>query len=162
MTGTAADELASAAVVPTDEPAVASEKPLKGLLKSSSTSGETKSKKKVSFSETLLVFCDDWPVELMPQIIALKSPSDFNLLEVAAQGYMFEPPIEYQDVLSFDPPPDYRDISNQQNEESEAGASGQENISPGSGTSPPVQPFLISDPADGKCLSFVIKLFPQS
>lgn len=115
MTGTAADTTVAAAAdpdavspaTPAPEP---QNKPLKGLLKSSPSSGD-KSKKRVQFSETLLVFCDDWPEELMPQIIALKSPSDFSLVEVAAQGYMFEPPVEYQDCLSFDPPPDYRDMS---------------------------------------------------
>lgn len=113
MTGTstaAADDPAAAAVPesPADQP-VELCKPLKSLLKTTQSSGD-KSKKRVQFSETLLVFCDDWPEELMPQIIALKSPSDFSLVEVAAQGYMFEPPAEYQDCLSFDPPPDYRDL----------------------------------------------------
>lgn len=84
-------------------------KPLKGLLKKK-FADDPKKKKRVKFSETMMVFCDDWPMEIMPQIIALKSPSDFNLVEVAASGYMFEPPIEYQDCLPFDPPPDYRDI----------------------------------------------------
>jgi hypothetical protein len=113
MTGTAAtdDPAAAAAAVPespAEQPADLC-KPLKSLLKTSHSSGD-KCKKRVQFSETLLVFCDDWPEELMPQIIALKSPSDFSLVEVAAQGYMFEPPAEYQDCLSFDPPPDYRDL----------------------------------------------------
>ena len=86
-------------------------KQLKGLLKkpvrerSIKANGE---RKRVTFSETMQVFCDDWPQNLMPQIIALKSPTDFNLVEV--QGYMFEPPVEYQDFLPFDPPPDYRDL----------------------------------------------------
>ena len=122
MTGTSAGGDAASAAVPDDaspNPSPVKQsadlcKPLKSLLKTSlSKTGlpsVEKSNKRVSFSETLLVFCDDWPDELMPQIIALKSPSDFSLVEVAAQGYMFEPPAEYQDCLSFDPPPDYRDM----------------------------------------------------
>lgn len=77
----------------------------KGLKDSTKTSN---GRKRVTFSETMQVFCDDWPQNLMPQIIALKSPTDFNLVEV--QGYMFEPPVEYQDFLPFEPPPDYRDL----------------------------------------------------
>lgn len=86
-------------------------KQLKGLLKKPVRDRPIKSsgeRKRVKFSETMQVFCDDWPQNLMPQIIALKSPTDFNLVEV--QGYMFEPPVEYQDFLPFDPPPDYRDL----------------------------------------------------
>lgn len=89
-------------------------KKLKGLLKKpspdKSKNRNDKNRKRVTFSETMMVFCDDWPMEYMPQIMAMKSPSDFNLVEVAASGYMFEPPIEYQDCLPFDPPPDYRDV----------------------------------------------------
>ena len=88
-------------------------KKLKGLLKkpgSDKKSRADRSGRRVTFSETMMVFCDDWPMEYMPQIMAMKSPSDFNLVEVAASGYMFEPPIEYQDCLPFDPPPDYRDV----------------------------------------------------
>lgn len=91
-------------------------KKLKGLLKKPSpdkksrNNGDRSHNKRVTFSETMMVFCDDWPMEYMPQIMAMKSPSDFNLVEVAASGYMFEPPIEYQDCLPFDPPPDYRDV----------------------------------------------------
>ena len=98
-------------------------KPLKGLLKktkSSDSTGSSSSKKKrrVKFAETMMVWwvpSDDWSEELMPQMIALKSPSEFNLVEIAAQtGYMFEPPAEYKDLdfLPFDPPPDYRDCIN--------------------------------------------------
>ena len=89
-------------------------KELKGLLKKIPTdkcngkeNGKDK-KKKVTFSDTMMVFCDDWPDNQTPQIITLKSPTDFNLVEV--QGYMFEPPIEYRDFMEFDPPPDYRDF----------------------------------------------------
>lgn len=88
-------------------------KKLKGLLKKPGTDKKSRSDRsgrRVTFSETMMVFCDDWPMEYMPQIMAMKSPSDFNLVEVAASGYMFEPPIEYQDCLPFDPPPDYRDV----------------------------------------------------
>uniref|UniRef100_T1K6V6 Uncharacterized protein n=1 Tax=Tetranychus urticae TaxID=32264 RepID=T1K6V6_TETUR len=101
-------------VVPV-KPLPSSDKPLKGLLKrnkcesNSSSSEDKKSKKRVKFAETMMVFCDDWPEEIMPQIIALKSPTDFNLIEIVASGFMFEPPVEYQDLLPFDPPPDYQD-----------------------------------------------------
>lgn len=105
-------------------------KPLKGLLKKakssdsqdSSTSNGSKKKRRVKFAETMMVFCDDWPEELMPQIIPItfKSSNEFNLVELAAQSYMnsymFEPPAEYKDLdldfLPFDPPPDYRDCIN--------------------------------------------------
>ena len=91
-------------------------KPLKGLLKKSSSSSSSssssegqsvkKEKKRVKFAETTTVVWEDWPEDIIPPI---KPPSDFNLVEIAAQGFMFEPPIEYQDLLPFDPPPDYRD-----------------------------------------------------
>ena len=99
-------------------------KPLKGLLKKAKSSDSTgsasgKKKRRVKFAETMMVWwvpSDDWSDELMmPQMIALKSPSEFNLVEIAAQtGYMFEPPAEYKDLdfLPFDPPPDYRDCIN--------------------------------------------------
>ncbi|XP_054154516.1 putative uncharacterized protein DDB_G0282133 [Oppia nitens] len=80
----------------------------KGISEKSMKGNVNKGHKRVKFSETMQVFCDDWPQNLMPQIIALKSPTDFNLVEV--QGYMFEPPVEYQDLLPFEPPPDYRDF----------------------------------------------------
>ena len=64
--------------------------------------------KRVKFSETMQVFCYELPDNQMPQIIALKSPAEMNLMEF--QSYMFEPPAEYQDFLTFEPPPDYRDF----------------------------------------------------
>ncbi|KAI1282155.1 hypothetical protein HDE_13109 [Halotydeus destructor] len=107
---------------PPIRPAKAVPRKLKGLLKKSwsecgteTTDGRIpddkggKRRKNVTFSETMMVFCDDWPMELMPHIVAMKSPGDFNLVEMT-QGYMFEPPAEYQDMLPFDPPLDYRDI----------------------------------------------------
>ena len=94
--------------------------PLQGLLKKTQKpepgTDSSQRKRRVRFADTMMVFCDDWPEELMPQIIALKSPSDFNLVEIAAQGYMFEPPAEYKDMLPFDPPPDYRDCVNNLND----------------------------------------------
>lgn len=64
--------------------------------------------KRVKFSETMQVFLYEMPDNQMPQIIALKSPAELNLMEF--QQYMFEPPAEYQDFLAFEPPPDYRDF----------------------------------------------------
>lgn len=87
--------------------------PLRGLLKKTQKpepgTDASQKRRRVRFADTMMVFCDDWPEELMPQILAVKSPSDLSLVEVAAQGYMFEPPAEYKDMLPFDPPPDYRD-----------------------------------------------------
>ena len=61
--------------------------------------------KRVKFSETMQVFCYEMP-DQMPQIIALKP--DANLMEF--QSFMYDPPAEYQDLLTFEPPPDYRDF----------------------------------------------------
>lgn len=90
-------------------------KPSKGLLKPSQTSefstdGSARCKKHVKFSDTMMVFCDDWPEEMMPQFIALNPPANsYNLFELVASDLMFDPPAEYQDLQQFDPPPDYQD-----------------------------------------------------
>ncbi|OTF79295.1 hypothetical protein BLA29_002389, partial [Euroglyphus maynei] len=52
------------------------------------------------------VFCYEMPDNQIPQIIALKP--DTNLMEF--QSFMYDPPAEYQDLLTFEPPPDYRDF----------------------------------------------------
>ncbi|UXI19079.1 Cysteine and glycine-rich protein 2 [Sarcoptes scabiei] len=85
-------------------------KPLKSLLKQKIDPNQDFIKshnKKVKFSETMQVFCYEMPDNQMPQLIALKQDVA-NLKEF--QAFMYDPPAEYQDLLTFEPPPDYRDF----------------------------------------------------
>ncbi|GFR24943.1 uncharacterized protein TNCT_83501 [Trichonephila clavata] len=82
-----------------DRPAV---KELKSLLKRNNRAGK-KPKGRVTFDEAVTLYSDE---SEDIQLLALTTGPDIICTDAF---YMFEPPIEYQDVPPFEPPAEYRD-----------------------------------------------------
>lgn len=76
---------------------------LKSLLKKANSVNK-RQKNRVTFDEAVVLYSDEHEDV---QMLALTTGPDIVYQEVF---YMFEPPIEYQDVPPFEPPAEYRDI----------------------------------------------------